>query len=346
MTEEIARLREEIDKVDEQLVKLLSYRLELSRKIGKAKLNSNVSVTDENRETKVRERWISNAKKYNIPNSLVESILPLIFSYSKLVQINPGEKEKVVIYGYGGMARSIVSILSLAGHEVSITGRDLSKAEILANQFKCVSMAPLRAVDWGDIIIFAIPPNVILSNSNELFSDKLKGKVVMDISSSKFEIFKFLEELSRKLEFKYISTHPLFGPIEYPVGERIVIIPSQTSSNNDIIRIENFWRKSGLVPIITDVETHEKAMAIVQVLAHYYLLGLSNAIETLSLELGVEYSNFHTTNFRELNKILKKVKDLKNVIIEIQKQNPYSYKVRNIGLEELKKIKEELEGGK
>jgi len=87
-------------------------------------------------------------------------------------------------------------------------------------------------------------------------------------------------------------------------------------------------------------------MAIVQVLAHYYLLGLSNAIETLSLELGVEYSNFHTTNFRELNKILKKVKDLKNVIIEIQKQNPYSYKVRNIGLEELKKIKEELEGGK
>ncbi|AAK40640.1 chorismate mutase [Saccharolobus solfataricus] len=346
MTEEITRLREEIDKVDEQLVKLLSYRLELSRKIGKAKSNSNISVTDENREMKVREKWIANAKKYNIPNSLVESILPLIFSYSKLVQINPGEKERVVIYGYGGMAKSIVSILSLAGHEVSITGRDLSKAEMLANQFKCVSMSLLKAIDWGDIIIFAIPPSAILNNSDELFSKALKDKIVMDISSSKFKIFGFLEELSRKLEFRYISTHPLFGPIEYPIGERVVIIPSKTSSNDDVMKVENFWRKSGLVPVITDVETHEKAMAIVQVLTHYYLLGLSNAIDTLSLELGVDYSNFHTTNFRELNKILKRVKDLKNVITEIQNQNPYSYKVRNIGLEELKKIKEELEGGK
>ncbi|WP_338600099.1 chorismate mutase [Sulfolobus tengchongensis] len=345
MSEELIRLREEIDKVDEQLVKLLAYRLELSRKIGKIKSNSNISVTDENREIKVKEKWLVNARKYNIPDSLVESILPLIFSYSKLMQINPGEKEKVVIYGYGGMAKSLASIISLAGHELAITGRDLNKAEILASQFKCVSMNYSQAINWGDIIILAIPPDIIINNLNEFFSNKLKDKILIDISSSKSIIFRYLEELSKKIGFKYVSTHPLFGPIEYPIGEKIVIIPSQTSSKDDLARIENFWRKVGLVPVITDVDTHEKAMAVVQVLTHYYLLGLNNSIEILSNELSVDFSNFYTTNFKEINKILRRIKDLKEVILEIQKQNPYAYKARNIGLEELKKIKEELDGG-
>ena len=38
MTEELIRLRQEIDDVDEQIIKLLAYRLKLSRKIGKIEL--------------------------------------------------------------------------------------------------------------------------------------------------------------------------------------------------------------------------------------------------------------------------------------------------------------------
>ncbi|MEM4082647.1 MAG: chorismate mutase [Saccharolobus sp.] len=344
MNEELIRLRQEIDDVDEQIIKLLAYRLKLSRKIGKIKLSSSTFITDENRENRVKENWISNARKYNIPESLIESILPIIFSYSKLMQINAGEKERIIIYGYGGMARSLTTILLLAGHEVTISGRDLNKAEILAKQLNCASMPISQALSWGEIIILAIPPSAIMENIASL-ANKLTNKIVMDISSSKNNVYKYMEEFSKKFNFKYISIHPLFGPIDYPVGERIIIIPSETSTKQDIERIESLWRNAGLVTLISDVDTHEKAMAIVQVLTHYYLLGLSNSIDLLSKEFMVDLSNFHTTNFREISKVLNKVKDLEEVIMEIQSQNPYAYKVREIGLEVLKKIKEKLERG-
>ncbi|AOL16075.1 chorismate mutase [Sulfolobus sp. A20] len=343
MSGELAKLRQEIDKIDEQIIKLFALRLELSRKIGKIKAERNNSITDESRENKVRENWLVNSRKYGIPQSFVESVLPVIFSYSKLMQINVNEKEKIVVYGYGGMARSLVSILSLAGHEIAITGRDINKAEMLAKQFNCVSMNPLEATGWGEIFILAIPPDVIVANLSD-FIGKLSNKILMDISSSKSIIFKYLEEFSKKAKFKFVSTHPLFGPIDYPVGERIVIIPSENSTKDDIVRVEKLWRDAGLVPVITDVETHEKAMAIVQVLSHYYLLGLSDSISLVTKELNVDISNFHTTNFREIFKVLSRVNEIKDIILEIQRQNPYAYKVRSIGLEVLKKLKQNLDG--
>ncbi|BFH72669.1 chorismate mutase [Sulfurisphaera javensis] len=339
MSSEIEELRKEIENIDKQLIELLSKRLKIAAKIGEIKSKVGRDITDEKREQKVREYWYTYARNTGIPDSLVDNILPILFSYSKMVQINPGKKKNITIIGYGGMARSLASLFSLVGHNVVITGRNKEKAERLASEFRFVYMDLDSALNWGEYIILALSPSSM--DYIIKISPKFSNKVVMDIFSSKNEVFSQLEKLSEIYSFNYISTHPLFGPLLYPVGERIVLIPSKSTKNLE--EIITFWRECGLNTTVSSVEEHEKAMAIVQVLAHFYILGLDRSVEILKKEFKIEnLSDFFTTNFREINKIIEKVNNILPVILEIQKSNPYAYKVREIGVNELQKIRKEL----
>ena len=342
MSSELERLRKEIEEIDNQILELFHRRLKVSSKIGEIKRKLGKDVTDEKREEYVRTYWLEKARQLGIPESMINLILPILFSYSKLYQISPGKKKKVVIVGYGGMSRSLTSLLTLAGHNVVITGRNPIKAQLLSREFNAVYMDLEQALSWGEYIILALSPSAF-DYINLVLSKISNQKVVMDIFSSKSEYYKKIEEISKRNNFRYVSTHPLFGPILYPVGERIAIIPSSTSG--DVSEVVEFWRDSGLQPVVTTVEEHEKAMAIVQVLSHFFMLGLNKAIPSLQKELEVNdetVKQLQTTNFREVLKILSRIQELHSVIIEIQKSNPYAYKAREIGIRELTQVKEEL----
>ncbi len=337
---DISSLRNEIDKLDEQILHLISLRFRLVREVGKLKQRDGKPITDRAREDEVLDRWLARARPLGVPESFVKSILPLFFSYAKMLELNPDEKKRVVVIGYGGMSRSITSLLSLVGHEVVITGRDMTKAMSLASEFKAVPMEMKEAVKWGEFILIAIPPFPVLSGFlNELFPS-MKGKTVMDISSSKSKIFPYLERKSIENDFRFISTHPLFGPSLYPVGEKIAVIPSKTS--REMEEVINFWSKAGLTVTLTDPETHERAMSIVQVLVHFYMIGMDEAIREASSTMAVEVGSFDTTNFRDISRSIQRVRSLLDVIMEIQESNPYSERVRNIGINALKRVNEEI----
>lgn len=339
---EIDILRKEIDKVDEEIIKLIISRFELAKKIGQIKRQNNLPLTDEDREVKVKNKWLLLAKKYGLSESFVEAFLPILFSYAKLYQISTTKKRRIVILGYGGMARSLASLFRLTNQEVVITGRDLNKAKKVSEEFNFVTMDVISAVKWGELIISTFPPSVLFSDISLKVYSNIKGKIFMDISSSKKAIFSYIEEKSLKEEFIYVSLHPLFGPYIYPVGEKIVIIPSKSSSENIIQDLTKFFRDNGLNPLVTTLEEHEKAMAIVQVLPHFYLMALTQSIEKLSKEFDVDFSNYQTTNFREIYKIIRRIKDIKDVIMEIQSLNPYAEKAREIGVRELNNLYNEF----
>ncbi len=341
---ELEELRREIDSIDEKIVELLAQRMKIVAQVGVIKRRLNVPLTDEKREEQVRLRWLSLAQKNGIPEAMVESLLNSIFLYSKIFEINPSFLRKVVVVGYGGMARSLVSLFKLSSQEVVITGRDSQKAEKLAREFGYAFMAPHQASRWGDFVILALPPSGLLSDFVKGILPHLSGKVVMDISSSKQAVFSYLEKASEEYNFRFVSVHPLFGPYLYPVGERIAVIPSKTSG--DIEEVVEFWKNCGLVPVKTTLEAHEKAMALVQVLPHFYMLGLIRSVEKLKKEFDVDFTQFETTNFREIYKVMKRVNELKGVILEIQELNPFSREARRAGVEELEKLFHELDGEK
>ncbi len=81
---QIDKLREEIDKLDEYIIKILDKRFELTDQIGKVKKDEDVEVEDNKREEEIIKK-ISQLTSQDKTNSVV-SIYGTILSESKLRQ--------------------------------------------------------------------------------------------------------------------------------------------------------------------------------------------------------------------------------------------------------------------
>lgn len=89
---------------------------------------------------------------------------------------------KVLVIGAGNMGSAFVRQLSAAGHQVSVTSRDLSKATSLAAQYPGVRQVPAAgaAAQVDAIIVATSQPDAI--GALQSVGD-LTGKVIVDIAN-------------------------------------------------------------------------------------------------------------------------------------------------------------------
>jgi len=83
----LEKLRQEIDNVDIQIVKLLDKRARLSQQIFEVKNRLNLSIYDQQREEKVIENVIRQNKGLLTPQQ-VESIFKVIIDSCRTIQQN------------------------------------------------------------------------------------------------------------------------------------------------------------------------------------------------------------------------------------------------------------------
>ncbi|MCD6586999.1 MAG: chorismate mutase [Candidatus Fermentibacteraceae bacterium] len=81
-TNEIKKLREQIDAVDTEIVKLLNRRIEIVLRISEQKAVNNIPVEDISREEEV----ISKLDHGDLSDRFLRDIYKVIFKYSKTVQ--------------------------------------------------------------------------------------------------------------------------------------------------------------------------------------------------------------------------------------------------------------------
>lgn len=74
MNDELINWRKEIDSLDKELLKALSKRMEVVRKIGKLKKTKNLSALDEKRWKEVLNSKLALAEKLNLPKGLIKKI--------------------------------------------------------------------------------------------------------------------------------------------------------------------------------------------------------------------------------------------------------------------------------
>lgn len=73
--DELKKLRNAIDKIDEKIIELLSQRFDLTDKVGVLKKENNIELIDKSREEYQFNRIREISKKYNVPIEVSEKIL-------------------------------------------------------------------------------------------------------------------------------------------------------------------------------------------------------------------------------------------------------------------------------
>ena len=80
--------RNEINKIDDQIINLLKERMLISKKIGDFKKENNIPVLNSNRESEVLNRIINynNNIGFKLEENFIKNIWTNIMDYSKQIQ--------------------------------------------------------------------------------------------------------------------------------------------------------------------------------------------------------------------------------------------------------------------
>ena len=92
MNTEISNLRKKIDKVNQEILKLINQRQNLAVKVGEIKKQNNLQVVDIKREDQVYDNIKKQAKQLNLDENFVVELFRLIIKNSKDIQWNQKQK--------------------------------------------------------------------------------------------------------------------------------------------------------------------------------------------------------------------------------------------------------------
>lgn len=83
---DILSYRLNIQKIDQQIIKLIKKRINYSKKLYLIKKKYNLNIRDKKIEKKVKENIVNSIKKNKLPQSLAKELSTLLIKYSLKVQ--------------------------------------------------------------------------------------------------------------------------------------------------------------------------------------------------------------------------------------------------------------------
>ena len=337
--ETLRGIRAGITEVDRAILSLLSTRMRLVSLIARAKAEQGYPVFDPAREIEVLSIVREEAARRGLPPDLASEIYSVIIRYSRCLQVSCPEKLRIVVYGYGNMARTLASHMSRAGCWVALTGRNMEKAKNVAESIGVEALDEDEALDWADVLLYTIPGPAVPSLL-EKHSPRIRESVlVADIASVKKPLVEAVKPIVEKHGFEYASLHPLFGPLDCPAGETIAVVPVRLEHWKE--RLERLFEGLGLRYEYVDADTHDKVMAANQVLHHAAIEAFKKAYKRLLESLGVNpglAKLLMTYSLKNTVRLLDRLERLQRVVEEIRSENPYSRQA----LEALKEVVDEM----
>jgi len=94
MESSLEALREEINRIDEDIIGLLSRRMEVVKKIAALKKIKGIPVEDRDRERSLFLKLEREARRNNINEEFVSEVFGVIVSHSKILQSKILEEQK------------------------------------------------------------------------------------------------------------------------------------------------------------------------------------------------------------------------------------------------------------
>ncbi|KAE9535377.1 bifunctional chorismate mutase/prephenate dehydrogenase [Ursidibacter arcticus] len=252
-------IREEIDKLDQQLIELLAQRLALVAEVGKIKHQYGLPIYAPEREAFMINARREEAEKRGIPADLIEDILRRVMRESYASEnkhgfktVNPSIKKIVVVGGKGKLGGLFARYFVNSGYPVAILDKDdwSNAAEILHK---------------ADLVLVSVPIDHTLPILETLKPYLTENMILADLTSVK------AQPLAKMLEIHQgavVGLHPMFGPDIASFAKQVTACCHGRSSEQYQWLLEQIQIWGGKIEYI-DAKEHDHAMTYIQALRHF-----------------------------------------------------------------------------
>src|SRR5260370_9966600 len=319
--DDMIRIRDRIDELDLEIVRLLKNRYENARLLGRIKSQRGLEYRDPEREKIILRKIERAATSLDLDPKLIRPIFVQIFAFSVQAQRDLPEKSGkrldqtkiLIVGGTGGMGRFFARFARLQGANVKIAGREINKSRTAAKEIEVEPGTILDATS-SDIVILATPMQGTVRVAIETASLMTNGSLLADLSSVKTGISdRIAEKIPKGLE--YVSLHPLFGPKIDHLHDQPIIAVSYNAGQK-WSKLARALQGGGAKVQTMSAAQHDKAMAYVQGLHHFALISLGLGLDGMGGEPK-------TQSLRETEGKIANILDNWDTIIGIQQLNPF-----------------------
>src|SRR5213594_181985 len=322
--DELARIRREIDQVDQGTISLLKTRYELARRLGRIKRINGLPIRDPQRERAVLLKSQRIAEVNGLPSKSIRQIFLETFDMALNAQGPSNDRhhlqghEVLIAGGTGGMGKLFACIFAKHGALVKIFGRSRARTRRMARDIGVLPGSHSDASD-ASIVVVSLPAEVTPRVALRLGSMMSPEGLLADLSSVKTGI---ADVISRGTKlFEYVSLHPLFGPdVAHIGGQQIAAIPYRAGPLwKKLLKV---FKKEGARVIVTTAREHDTMMAKIQGLHHFALI-------SLGVTLGENGGKFSTRSLRSTHDQIRRLTNNWETVLGIQKLNPFATRERD-----------------
>jgi chorismate mutase/prephenate dehydrogenase len=275
--DKLTSLRNEIDEIDSELVKLLRRRLTITSKVGELKSSVGMPIYDPEREASLFEKRRQQASEAGLSPELIEDILRRLMRDSYVSQdasgyrcVNPDCKKVVVVGGKGQLGSIFVDLFTRSSYDVAIIEQNdwPNSAAILADASLVIVAVPIRLT------------SMVIHHLNHLPQDC----ILADLTSIKESP---LYEMKKAHKGPVVGLHPMFGPDVTGLIKQTIISCDGRFPEQYQWLLQQFqvWGAK-IYPV--EAHEHDQAMSMVQVMRHlstiaygYHLMDEGADIESL-----------------------------------------------------------------
>ncbi|GLX79295.1 T-protein [Thalassotalea insulae] len=255
---ELTLLRDQIDDIDSQLVKLLVKRLAVTTKVGALKSKVGMPIYAPEREAQLLASRREQAKTLGVCPDLIEDILRRLMRDSYVSQdasgyrcVNSECRKVVIVGGAGQLGQIFVDLFQRSSYQV----------------------ATLEQADWpqsdkiladASVVIVAVPIR-ITANIIQQLKHLPQDCILADITSIKESP---VYEMMKVHTGPVVGLHPMFGPDVSSLIKQTIIVCQGRQAEQYQWLLEQFqvWGAK-IYPI--EASTHDRAMSMVQVMRHF-----------------------------------------------------------------------------
>jgi len=333
--EELVALRKEVDRIDDELVRLIAKRADTTAEIGLVKKKDKLKVRDVEREKQVLDRVGDLSGSLGLDPDQTRELFRQIISESVRTQRTARPKDLdgksvLVVGGSGRMGRWTCRFFSSRGATVRVFD---PRGEL--DGYENIGSLPEHA-KRSDFVVIAGALGVAPEHLRSVIDCGPDG-LVFDVCSIKSHIAPLLREANMK-GIRIASIHPMFGPsAPSPKGRNVLICDfGSEDANKEIYELFSSW---GARTLIVELDEHDRLMAYVLGLAHLTSLLFAGAARK-SGEKIAGLREVQGPTFEKLAAVSKEVaSESRRVYHDIQLLNPNSKQMIAAAEDALRELK-------